>query len=132
MRAGGIRGAVERYARALDAVHQTHAQGLEAMPHQRVALDRDAAARTPGAVEPFDVTADLLHDFKQPSGARVAGVWVGEQPGARTWAELGIGAQRSLQPGVVLYGGLQVQHDLGGGAGRRSGVGGQLGLRARW
>src|SRR3546814_13996383 len=40
MRAAGVRGAVERYAKALDAVQQTRAQGLEAMPHQRVALDR--------------------------------------------------------------------------------------------
>ncbi|MGQ2936532.1 Ti-type conjugative transfer relaxase TraA [Sphingopyxis sp.] len=40
MRVGGVRGAVERYARALDAVRQTRAQGIEAMPHQRVALDR--------------------------------------------------------------------------------------------
>src|SRR3546814_14744739 len=37
MRAAGVRGAVERYAKALDAVQQTRAQGLEAMPHQRVA-----------------------------------------------------------------------------------------------
>ena len=120
------------FSDAISAVDGQSAQSLRGRLGVRVALDRDAAARTPGAVEPFYVTADLLHDFKQPSGARVAGVWVGEQPGARTWAELGIGAQRSLQPGVVLYGGLQVQHDLGGGAGRRSGVGGQLGLRARW
>jgi Ti-type conjugative transfer relaxase TraA len=40
MRAGGVRGAVERYAKALDAIQQTRAQGLDAMPHQREALDR--------------------------------------------------------------------------------------------
>ena len=40
MRTGGVRGAVERYAKALDAVQQTRAQGLDPMPHQRVALDR--------------------------------------------------------------------------------------------
>ncbi|WOF45233.1 Ti-type conjugative transfer relaxase TraA [Sphingopyxis indica] len=39
-RAGGVRGAVERYAKALDAVQQTRAQGLDPMPHQRAALDR--------------------------------------------------------------------------------------------
>ncbi|WP_336966744.1 Ti-type conjugative transfer relaxase TraA [Sphingobium aquiterrae] len=44
MRAGGVRGAVERYAKALDAIQQTRAQGLDAMPHQREALTqaRDA------------------------------------------------------------------------------------------
>ena len=40
MRAGGVRGAVERYAKALDSVRQARAQGLDPMPHQRVALDR--------------------------------------------------------------------------------------------
>jgi len=40
MRAGGLRGAVERYAKALDAIRQTRAQGIDAMPHQREALDR--------------------------------------------------------------------------------------------
>ncbi|KMS53725.1 Ti-type conjugative transfer relaxase TraA [Sphingobium cupriresistens] len=40
MRAGGVRGAVERYAKALDAIQQTRAQGLGAMPHQREAFDR--------------------------------------------------------------------------------------------
>lgn len=38
--AGGVRGAVERYAKALDAIQQTRAQELDAMPHQREALDR--------------------------------------------------------------------------------------------
>lgn len=40
LRAGGVRGAVERYARALDAIRQARAQGIDAMPHQREALDR--------------------------------------------------------------------------------------------
>jgi hypothetical protein len=40
MRAGGVRGAVERYAKALDAIQQTRAQGLDSMPHQREAFDR--------------------------------------------------------------------------------------------
>ncbi len=40
MRAGGLRGAVERYAKALDAIRQTRAQGIDAMPHQREAFDR--------------------------------------------------------------------------------------------
>ncbi|MEG8222341.1 Ti-type conjugative transfer relaxase TraA [Sphingomonas sp. HH69] len=40
LRAAGVRGAVERYAKALDAIQQTRAQGLDAMPHQREALDR--------------------------------------------------------------------------------------------
>ena len=40
MRVGGLRGAVERYARAFDDVRQTRAQGLDPMPHQREALDR--------------------------------------------------------------------------------------------
>ncbi|MCP1470821.1 Ti-type conjugative transfer relaxase TraA [Sphingobium sp. OAS761] len=40
MRAGGVRGAVERYAKAWQAIQQTRAQGVDAMPHQREALDR--------------------------------------------------------------------------------------------
>ena len=40
VRVGGVRGAVERYAKALDAIQQTRAQGLDAMPHQREAFDR--------------------------------------------------------------------------------------------
>ncbi|SEI99345.1 plasmid mobilization system relaxase [Sphingobium sp. AP50] len=40
LRAGGVRGAVERYAKAMDAIQQTRAQGLDAMPHQREAFDR--------------------------------------------------------------------------------------------
>ena len=40
LRAGGVRGAVERYAKAWQAIQQTRAQGLDAMPHQREAFDR--------------------------------------------------------------------------------------------
>ena len=70
MRAGGIRGAVERYARALDAVHQTHAQGREAMPHQRVALDR--AKEALDAVRP-QASTDLGAAFqRQPELVRDA------------------------------------------------------------
>ncbi|EPR18035.1 conjugal transfer protein TrbA [Sphingobium indicum IP26] len=39
-RAGGVRGAVERYAKVLDAIQQTRTKGLDAMPHQREALER--------------------------------------------------------------------------------------------
>jgi len=55
MRAGGLRGAVERYAKAVDAIRQTRAQGIDAMPHQREALDkaRDAldAIRPEGSTD---------------------------------------------------------------------------------
>ncbi|WP_037517583.1 Ti-type conjugative transfer relaxase TraA [Sphingomonas sp. LH128] len=55
MRAGGLRGAVERYAGALDAIRQTRAQGIDAMPHQVAALDkaRDAldAIRPKGSTD---------------------------------------------------------------------------------
>lgn len=68
--AGGLRGAVERYARALDAVQQTRAQGLEAMPHQRVALDR--AKDTLDAIRPH-ASADLGAAFeRQPELVREA------------------------------------------------------------
>jgi Ti-type conjugative transfer relaxase TraA len=55
LRASGLRGAVERYARAVDAIRQTRAQGIDAMPHQREALDkaRDAldAIRPQGSTD---------------------------------------------------------------------------------
>ncbi|WP_145201528.1 Ti-type conjugative transfer relaxase TraA [Sphingobium sp. B2] len=55
MRAGGLRGAVERYAGALDAIRQTRAQGIDAMPHQVAALEkaRDAldAIRPEGSTD---------------------------------------------------------------------------------
>lgn len=54
-RASGLRGAVERYARAVDAIQQTRAQGIDTMPHQREALDkaRDAldAIRPQGSTD---------------------------------------------------------------------------------
>src|SRR3546814_10739387 len=70
MRAAGVRGAVERYAKALDAVQQTRAQGLEAMPHQRVALDR--ARESLDAIRPHAST-DLGAAFeRQPELFREA------------------------------------------------------------
>ncbi|SNS89307.1 Ti-type conjugative transfer relaxase TraA [Sphingopyxis indica] len=68
--AGGLRSAVARYARALDAVQQTHAQGLEAMPHQRIALDR--AKESLDAIRPHAST-DLGAAFeRQPELVREA------------------------------------------------------------
>jgi Ti-type conjugative transfer relaxase TraA len=61
MRAGGVRGAVERYAKAVDAIQQTRAQGLDAMPHQREALDR--ARDTLNAVRP-EGASDLDSAFR--------------------------------------------------------------------
>ncbi|MBB4640561.1 Ti-type conjugative transfer relaxase TraA [Rhizorhapis suberifaciens] len=62
MRAGGLRGAVERYAKALDAIHQTRAQGIAPMPHQRAALDR--AGQALDAIRPEGIT-----DLNSASGA---------------------------------------------------------------
>jgi len=56
LRASGLRGAVERYAKALDAIQQTRAQGIDAMPHQHAALDR--ARETLDAIRPH-ASADL-------------------------------------------------------------------------
>jgi Ti-type conjugative transfer relaxase TraA len=61
MRAGGLRGAVERYAKALDAIRQTRAQGIDAMPHQREALDR--AREALDAIRPQGST-DLNSAFR--------------------------------------------------------------------
>ena len=61
MRAGGVRGAVERYAKAFDAVQQTRAQGLDAMPHQREAFDRARAALD--AIRP-EGSSDLNSAFR--------------------------------------------------------------------
>ena len=61
MRAGGLRGAVERYARALDAIRQTRAQGIDPMPHQREALDRARDALD--AIRP-EGTTDLNSAFR--------------------------------------------------------------------
>ncbi|PBN45373.1 Ti-type conjugative transfer relaxase TraA [Sphingobium sp. D43FB] len=61
MRAGGVRGAVERYAKALDAIQQTREQGVEAMPHQREALDRARDALD--AIRP-EGSSDLSSAFR--------------------------------------------------------------------
>jgi hypothetical protein len=61
MRTGGLRGAVERYARALDSIEQTHAQDLQAMPHQRAALDRARDALD--AIRP-EASTDLNSAFR--------------------------------------------------------------------
>ena len=61
MRAGGVCGAVERYARALDAIQQTRAQGIDPMPHQREALDR--ARETLDAIRP-NASTDLNSAFR--------------------------------------------------------------------
>ncbi|MGE3689903.1 MAG: Ti-type conjugative transfer relaxase TraA [Novosphingobium sp.] len=61
LRASGLRGAVERYAKALDAIQQTRAQGIDAMPHQREALDR--ARDTLDAIRPQGST-DLNSAFQ--------------------------------------------------------------------
>jgi hypothetical protein len=61
MRAGGVRGAVERYAKAVDAIQQTRAQGLDAMPHQREALTQ--ARNALNAVRP-EGASDLDSAFK--------------------------------------------------------------------
>jgi len=54
LRTGGLRGAVERYAKALEAIHQTRAQGIDPMPHQRDALDR--AGQALDAIRPEGAT----------------------------------------------------------------------------
>jgi len=61
LRVGGVRGAVERYAKAVDAIQQTRARGLDAMPHQREALDRARDALN--AVRP-EGASDLDSAFK--------------------------------------------------------------------
>jgi hypothetical protein len=61
MRAGGLRGAVERYAKAVDAIRQTRAQGIDPMPHQREALDKARDALD--AIRPEGLT-DLNSAFR--------------------------------------------------------------------
>ncbi|MDF0489006.1 Ti-type conjugative transfer relaxase TraA [Sphingomonas sp. H39-1-10] len=61
LRASGLRGAVERYARAVDAIRQTRAQGIDAMPHQREALDK--AREALDAIRPQGST-DLNSAFR--------------------------------------------------------------------
>lgn len=62
LRTGGVRGAVERYAKAMDAVHQARSQGMEAMPHQRNALGR--ARESLDAIRP-EGSADLNAAFQR-------------------------------------------------------------------
>ncbi|GBH33117.1 AAA family ATPase, partial [Sphingobium xenophagum] len=61
MRAGGVRGAVERYAKAWQAIQQARAQGQDAMPHQREALDRARDALD--AIRP-EGSSDLISAFR--------------------------------------------------------------------
>ncbi len=75
LRASGLRGAVERYARAVDAIRQTRAQGIDAMPHQREALDkaRDAldAIRPQGSTDlnsAFRGEPELIREAAQGRG----------------------------------------------------------------
>ncbi|QHD67944.1 Ti-type conjugative transfer relaxase TraA [Sphingobium yanoikuyae] len=70
MRVGGLRGAAERYARALDDMRQTRATGIDPMPHQREALERARAALD--AIRP-DASTDLGAAFqRQPELIREA------------------------------------------------------------
>ncbi|KZC79194.1 conjugal transfer protein TraA [Sphingobium yanoikuyae] len=61
IRLGGLRGAVERYARAAHEIQQARAQGLEAMPHQQVALEK--ARRALDAIRP-EGASDLDRAFR--------------------------------------------------------------------
>lgn len=78
----------------------------------------------------FYVTANILHEFKDPKGVTIGGTTVGEEWGKQTWAELGVGAQFPLGKAAYLYGGLQYQRSLSGS--QREGVSGQLGVRVAW
>ncbi len=77
VRAGGLRGAVERYAKAVDAIQQTRAQGLDAMSHQREALARARDALE--AIRPEGST-DLNAAFRSSPAL------VGEAANGRTQA----------------------------------------------
>jgi Ti-type conjugative transfer relaxase TraA len=75
MRAGGLRGAVERYAKTVDAIRQTRAQGIDAMPHQREALAkaRDAldAIRPEGSTDlnsAFRAGPELIREAAEGRG----------------------------------------------------------------
>ena len=75
LRVGGVRGAVERYAKAVDAIQQTRARGLDAMPHQREALTqaRDAlnAVRPEGASDldsAFKGSPELVREAAEGRG----------------------------------------------------------------
>jgi len=75
LRVGGVRSAVERYAKAVDAIQQTRAQGLDAMPHQHEALvrARDAlnAVRAEGVSDldsAFKRSPDLVREAAEGRG----------------------------------------------------------------
>lgn len=78
----------------------------------------------------FYVTANVLHEFKDPKGVTVGNTTVNEQWAKQTWAELGVGAQLPLSKAAYLYGGVQYQRSLSGTG--REGVSGQLGVRVAW
>lgn len=78
----------------------------------------------------FYVTANVLHEFKDPKGVTIGNTTVDEQWAKQTWAELGVGAQLPLSKAAYLYGGLQYQRSLSGKS--REGVSGQLGVRVAW
>jgi outer membrane autotransporter protein len=78
----------------------------------------------------FYVTANVLHEFKDPKGVTTDATTVSEEWAKQTWAELGGGAQLPLSKAAYLYGGLQYQRSLGGKS--REGVSGQLGVRVAW
>jgi outer membrane autotransporter protein len=78
----------------------------------------------------FYVTANLLHEFKDPKAVTIGEATVSEEWAKQSWAELGVGAQLPLSKAAYLYGGVQYQRSLGGS--QRQGVSGQLGVRAAW
>jgi outer membrane autotransporter protein len=78
----------------------------------------------------FYVTANLLHEFKNPKAVTIGDTTVSEEWAKQTWAELGIGAQLPLSKAAYLYGGVQYQRSLS--STHREGVSGQLGVRVAW
>jgi outer membrane autotransporter protein len=78
----------------------------------------------------FYVTANLLHEFKDPETVSVGGTSVTEDWARKTWAEIGVGAQLPLGKSTYLYGGLQYQRSLSDSS--REGVSGQVGVRVAW
>jgi outer membrane autotransporter protein len=78
----------------------------------------------------FYVTANLLHEFKDPETVSVGGTSVTEDWARKTWAEIGVGAQLPLGKSTYLYGGLQYQRSLSDSS--REGVSGQVGVRLAW
>ncbi|WP_307655967.1 autotransporter outer membrane beta-barrel domain-containing protein [Variovorax paradoxus] len=78
----------------------------------------------------FYVTANVLHEFKDPKAVTIGNTTVSEAWAKQTWAELGVGAQLPLSRMAYLYGGVQYQRSLSGTS--REGVSGQLGVRVAW